>query len=63
MTVEDTIGCPYMMDEEDERFLRRHNARSNNKQLSEDDFENIMHQIESTINEQLPHLNLVSPLP
>lgn len=52
-----------MMDEEDERFLRRHNARSNNKQLSEDDFENIMHQIESTINEQLPHLNLVSPLP
>lgn len=55
-TVEDTIGCPYVMDEEDETFLNEFNK---NHSLSEDDFEKIMYQFESITKEKLPHLHLV----
>lgn len=56
-TVEDTIGCPYFMDEIDEEFLNKYNT--NHTTLSEDDFEKIMYEFESTIKEKLPHLHLV----
>lgn len=55
-TVEDTIGCPYVMDEEDEAFLKKHS----NLSVSEDDFEKIMWQYETACKEHWPHLNLVS---
>jgi hypothetical protein len=56
-TVEDTLGCPYFMDEVDETFLSTYNKDST--KLSEDDFEQTMHQFESITKEKLPHLNLV----
>lgn len=54
-TVEDTIGCPYVMDEEDEAFLKKNSQLS----VSEDDFEKIMWQYELACKEHWPHLNLV----
>lgn len=57
-TVEDTCGCPYVMDELDETFLNKYN--SEHTTLSEDDFEKIMYQFESITKDKLPHLHLVS---
>lgn len=58
-TVEDSIGCPYVMDEQDDAFLKQYNANRDSP-LSEDDFEKVMWQFESTVNQHWPHLNLVS---
>lgn len=55
-TVEDTTGCPYVMDEIDDKYLKEHR----NLQLSEDLFEKIMWEFESITNQQLPHLHLVT---
>ena len=60
-TVEDTIGCPYFMDEVDESFLNKFNAE--HPTLSEDDFERIMYEFESVTKEKLPHIHLVSSFP
>ncbi|KAF7725248.1 Enhancer of polycomb-like protein 1 [Apophysomyces ossiformis] len=57
-TVEDSTGCPYVLDEVDEEFLKQYNK--NNETLTEDEFEKIMWQIESIVDQQLPHLNLAS---
>lgn len=59
-TVEDCIGCPYVMDEEDESFLSNYNSQFPNGVLSEDSFEKIMWECESITNQQWPHLYLVS---
>ncbi|KAF7730047.1 Enhancer of polycomb-like protein 1 [Apophysomyces ossiformis] len=56
-TVEDVIGCPYVMDEEDEAFLKLHNTDKDSK-FELEEFEAIMWQFESITNQQLPHLNL-----
>lgn len=48
-TVEDCIGCPYDMTEEDEVFLKVYNTKyPATQQLSEDDFERIMEVFEET---------------
>ncbi|KAI7856593.1 enhancer of polycomb-like-domain-containing protein [Circinella umbellata] len=58
-TVEDVIGCPYVMDEEDEAFLKKYNTTATSAtRLSEDEFEKIMWQYESTVDEHWPHLDL-----
>lgn len=59
-TVEDCIGCPYVMDEEDESFLSTFNSNHPGQILSEDMFEKIMWECESITNQQWPHLDLVS---
>lgn len=59
-TVEDSIGCPYVMDEEDETFLQDYNKQYPGELLSEDLFESIMWECESIANQQWPHLDLVS---
>ena len=58
-TVEDCIGCPYLMDEEDDNFLKDYNKQHPGEILSEDLFENIMWELESITNQQWPHLALV----
>ncbi|KAI9487265.1 MAG: enhancer of polycomb-like-domain-containing protein [Benjaminiella poitrasii] len=61
-TVEDTSGCPYVMDDLDETFLNKYNT--DHTTLSEDDFEKIMYQFESITKEKLPHLHLdISHIP
>ncbi|OAD02739.1 hypothetical protein MUCCIDRAFT_162357 [Mucor lusitanicus CBS 277.49] len=55
-TVEDTSGCPYVMDELDESFLNKYNT--DHTTLSEDDFEKIMYQFESITKDKLPHIHL-----
>ncbi|KAG2229822.1 hypothetical protein INT48_008266 [Thamnidium elegans] len=57
-TVEDCIGCPYVMDEEDEEYLASYNKKYPGELLSEDMFEKIMWECESTTNKQWPHLYL-----
>ncbi|KAG0173931.1 Enhancer of polycomb-like protein 1 [Apophysomyces sp. BC1015] len=56
-TVEDVVGCPYVIDEEDEDFLNVHNS-SKDPRMEVDEFEAVMWQFESITNQQLPHLNL-----
>ncbi|CAO3692484.1 unnamed protein product [Rhizopus stolonifer] len=56
-TVEDCIGCPYVMDEEDDGFLQSYNKQSG-ESLSEDAFENIMNECEMLTNQNWPHLYL-----
>ncbi|KAI9323758.1 enhancer of polycomb-like-domain-containing protein [Dichotomocladium elegans] len=56
-TVEDVIGCPYMMDEVDEAFLEQYNAKTT-APLSDDHFEKIMWTYESTASQHWPHLDL-----
>ncbi|KAI8393952.1 enhancer of polycomb-like-domain-containing protein [Radiomyces spectabilis] len=56
-TVEDCVGCPYVMDEIDDAFLKTLNKDKSDK-LSEDDLEAIMWEFESTTRQHLPHLNL-----
>ncbi|KAI9486070.1 MAG: enhancer of polycomb-like-domain-containing protein [Benjaminiella poitrasii] len=59
-TVEDSIGCPYFMDEEDEEFLKDYNKQYPGEILSEDLFEKIIWECESIANQQWPHLYLDS---
>lgn len=56
-TVEDTTGCPYVMDEDDDIYFKKHRAALS---LTEDEFEKLMWEFESITNQQLPHLHLVS---
>ncbi|ORY86832.1 enhancer of polycomb-like-domain-containing protein [Protomyces lactucae-debilis] len=57
-TVEDTEGCPYSMDEVDETWLTAfNNGRTENTVISEDAFEWIVHQFETTINLKQPFLS------
>ncbi|CCG83364.1 Enhancer of polycomb-like protein 1 [Taphrina deformans PYCC 5710] len=57
-TVEDCEGCPYSMDEQDLEWLEQFNAeRKNNTVISEDAFEWIVQQLESTINTKQPFLS------
>lgn len=58
-TVEDIIGCPYVMDEEDEAFLKEHNKAASADPISEDNFEQMMWLYETTANQHWPHLDLV----
>lgn len=57
-TVEDCIGCPYYMDEEDDTFLTEYNKQHPGEILSEDSFEKIMFEFESITNQVWPHLYL-----
>ncbi|KAG9324465.1 hypothetical protein KVV02_006609 [Mortierella alpina] len=60
-TVEDCIGCPYNLDEEDETWLKEFNEkRSADNKLDEDNFELIMWQFEKITNERVPYLQLDS---
>ncbi|ORZ24141.1 enhancer of polycomb-like-domain-containing protein [Absidia repens] len=60
-TVEDTTGCPYVMDEEDDTYYKKHRGQLS---LSEDEFEKLMWEFETITNQQLPHLYLdVSHIP
>jgi hypothetical protein len=61
-TVEDSIGCPYMMDELDEEWLATFNKTHPKLTLSEDAFESIMWRIESVSLEKVPYLETVSTL-
>ncbi|KAG0209826.1 Enhancer of polycomb-like protein 1 [Mortierella sp. GBA30] len=60
-TVEDCIGCPYNLDEEDEKWLKELNEkRPEDDKLDEDHFEMIMWQFEKITNERVPYLQLDS---
>ncbi|KAI7879817.1 hypothetical protein K492DRAFT_230839 [Lichtheimia hyalospora FSU 10163] len=59
-TVEDVIGCPYVMDEEDDAFLKEHNKANSTDPISEDNFEQMMWLYETTANQHWPHLDLDS---
>ena len=51
------------MDEEDEAFLKKYNTTATSAtRLSEDEFEKIMWQYESTVDEHWPHLDLVNKI-
>lgn len=54
-TVEDTSGCPYCMDEEDEEFLKAMNASGKTK-CTEDEFEMISYKFESVVAQKQPFL-------
>jgi enhancer of polycomb-like protein len=58
-TVEESIGCSYCMDDEDEIWLRKFNSsrRSKDGPLSELSFEKIMSNFEDTTNERQPYLS------
>ncbi|KAK9452937.1 enhancer of polycomb-like-domain-containing protein [Dipodascopsis uninucleata] len=58
-TVEDISGCAYCLDESDFEFLEKINStrRSTSQQCTEDAFEQIMQQFESTIAERQPFLS------
>src|SRR5271156_6203230 len=66
-TVEESIGCSYCMDDEDEIWLRKFNnsRRSKDGPLSELSFEKIMSNFEDTTNERQPYLstdpNVIAP--
>lgn len=58
-TVEECIGCPYDMTEEDDVFLKSYNAKKPAaSQLSEDDFEKIMDVFEDTASVQAPYASV-----
>lgn len=58
-TVEDTAGCPYCMDEEDEQFLKEMNSKiKDGPPCTEDEFEMICHKFETTIAEKQPYLTM-----
>lgn len=61
-TVEDCMGCPYNMDDDDEKWLKEFNTKqsSADEKLDEDHFEMIMWQFEKITNERVPYLQLVS---
>ena len=58
-TVEESIGCSYCMDDEDEIWLKKFNnsRRSKDGPLSELAFEKIMSNFEDTTNERQPYLS------
>ena len=66
-TVEESIGCSYCMDDDDEIWLRKFNnsRRSKDGPLSELSFEKIMSNFEDTTNERQPYLstdpNVIAP--
>ncbi|KAF9938634.1 Enhancer of polycomb-like protein 1 [Modicella reniformis] len=59
-TVEDCIGCPYNMDDEDENWLKELNEKraAGEEKLDDDHFELIMWQFEKITNERVPYLQL-----
>ncbi|BFZ57267.1 Enhancer of polycomb-like protein 1 [Savitreella phatthalungensis] len=58
LTVEETEGCPYCMDEQDEEWLDKFNVgRKGNTAISEEAFECIIQQFELTINVKQPFLS------
>ncbi|KAG0249700.1 Enhancer of polycomb-like protein 1 [Mortierella polycephala] len=58
-TVEDCIGCPYNMDDEDVAWLEKYNEnKAEEKKLDEVHFELIMWQFEKITNERVPYLQL-----
>ncbi|KAF9198123.1 Enhancer of polycomb-like protein 1, partial [Haplosporangium sp. Z 27] len=61
-TVEDCIGCPYNMDDEDDKWLKEFNEKrpDGEEKLDEDHFELIMWQFEKITNERVPYLQLDS---
>ncbi|KAG0075146.1 Enhancer of polycomb-like protein 1 [Podila epicladia] len=62
-TVEDCIGCPYNLDDEDDKWLQEFNAKrttASEEKLDEDHFELIMWQFEKITNERVPYLQLDS---
>ncbi|KAG0043901.1 Enhancer of polycomb-like protein 1 [Gryganskiella cystojenkinii] len=61
-TVEDCMGCPYNMDDGDEKWLADFNAKlpASEEKLDEDHFEMIMWQFEKITNEKVPYLQLDS---
>jgi enhancer of polycomb-like protein len=58
-TVEESIGCSYCMDDEDEIWLKKFNnsRRSKDGPLSDLSFEKIMSNFEDTTNERQPYLS------
>ncbi|ORZ21162.1 enhancer of polycomb-like-domain-containing protein [Absidia repens] len=61
LTVEEVTGSPYVMDEEDDAYFKKHRDALS---LSEDEFEKLMWEFESITDRQLPHLYLdVSHIP
>jgi hypothetical protein len=62
-TVEDCVGCPYNMDDEDDKWLKEFNEkRGKDDKLDEDHYELIMWQFEKITNERVPYLQLVRTL-
>ncbi|KAG0298128.1 Enhancer of polycomb-like protein 1 [Dissophora globulifera] len=61
-TVEDCIGCPYNMDDDDDKWLIDFNEKraAGEEKLDEDHFEMIMWQFEKITNERVPYLQLDS---
>ncbi|KAG5368280.1 Enhancer of polycomb-like protein 1 [Yarrowia sp. C11] len=53
VTVEETSGCLYNMDDEDAEFLK-----TCKPSISEDDFEEVMHRFEVTISEKQPFVSI-----
>ena len=61
-TVEDCVGCPYDMDEEDDAFLKSMNKKRNaSTQCSEVEFEEVMHCFEETAQAKQPFAAVDSP--
>ena len=61
-TVEDCIGCPYDMDEEDDAFLKSMNKNRNAPtQCSENQFEEVMNCFEETAQAKQPFAAVDSP--
>jgi hypothetical protein len=58
-TVEDCVGCPYNMDDEDDKWLKEFNEKRGSDKLDEDHYELIMWQFEKITNERVPYLQLV----
>ncbi|ORX55570.1 hypothetical protein DM01DRAFT_1334963 [Hesseltinella vesiculosa] len=57
-TVEETMGCPYVMDEADDAFLKQFEKDHPALLLTEDHFEEIMYKLEKITNTQLPNLSV-----
>ena len=61
-TVEDCVGCPYDMDEEDDAFLKSMNKKRNaSTQCSEVQFEEVMNCFEETAQTKQPFAAVDSP--
>lgn len=58
-TVEDSTGCPYVMDEKDDDFLNQYNNDNPSNIITEVHFEFVMWELESIINKQLPNISTV----
>ncbi|GME93982.1 unnamed protein product [[Candida] boidinii] len=59
-TVEDTVGCPYCLDEIDEEFLIKFNKELPNKvpKCTESEFELLAYRFETVINEKQPFITV-----